>query len=400
MAHFSELEINKGRQYEFDLVKALTIILMIWTHVYESFSTGFEPSLSFANAYWRGGIFGATTFMFCMGIGMVYTRSSTPHDYFKRGLHIFYTGLLLGFFRFTVAGIISGRFFAAPKSAAYMVLEIGSDILLFAGLAFLLMAFLRKTGLRYRHILMISVALSLLSYFLEGVNSNNFFVNQAMGYFWGNDSQSYFPLFNWFIFVAAGGCFGKMYLHLQDKNWFHRICFPVGLAVTVAYFLICFNADQNIFRQFDDELWLAHRMLPDAVMTILANVWLISLFFYIAKLIPQKAIPTLTHPSKHINQYYCISWFWIYLVRFSISTNRMLNDDPSTMIAWCVALIITIATILVYNKWLKEKFDAFFGKHHTFWVVFIVVATLASTIYGYYLCDGHYPTFHNGYTIQ
>lgn len=68
-AIFSKERTNTGRQLEFDLAKAMTIVLMVWTHVYESLSTGFEPSLSATNAYVRGSITGAVTFMFCMGPG-------------------------------------------------------------------------------------------------------------------------------------------------------------------------------------------------------------------------------------------------------------------------------------------------------------------------------------------
>ncbi len=53
---FSAERVNIGRQLEFDLVKAVTIVLMIWTHTYEALSTGFEPSLSAINSYVRGSI--------------------------------------------------------------------------------------------------------------------------------------------------------------------------------------------------------------------------------------------------------------------------------------------------------------------------------------------------------
>jgi len=163
MSVFVPREINKSRQIEFDLIKALTIVLMIWTHVFENLSTGFAPSLSSFNAYYRGCLFGASTFMFCMGIGMVYTRSCAPKDFFKRGLHILFTAILLNLFRCIIAGSITGRFFIDPQSAKNLILVVGNDILYFAGIAFILMALLRKLGLRYWHILMISVALSALS---------------------------------------------------------------------------------------------------------------------------------------------------------------------------------------------------------------------------------------------
>lgn len=394
---FSSQEINRNRQNEFDLIKALTIVLMIWTHVYENLSTGFEPSLSHFNAYYRGCLFGASTFMFCMGIGMVYTRSSAPKDYFKRGANIFFTGFLLNFFRVVISGTVTGRYIFDPQSATYLILAVGSDILFFAGLAFMMMALLRKMGLKYWQILLVSVLLSILADFLEGVGSQNFFMNQAIGFFLGNSSESYFPLFYWFIFVAAGCVYGKMYLHINDKSTFHKICFPAGLVVTSAYLFIYYKVDQNIFLQFDGNIYLGHRRLPDSVMTIFANIWLISLFYYIGKAIPQKAMPVLVHPSKHINQYYCISWFFIMLAYFSLFYENPLEDDSSVLTVWPVMLTVTIITVIVYNKWLRAPFSAFFGKHHTFWVVFVIMVTLSAAIYGYYLCDGLYPTFINDY---
>lgn len=56
---FSRERVNTGRQLEFDPVKAVTIVLMVWTHTYETLSTGFEPSLSAINSYVRGAIGGA-----------------------------------------------------------------------------------------------------------------------------------------------------------------------------------------------------------------------------------------------------------------------------------------------------------------------------------------------------
>lgn len=396
---FSPKKINIGRQTEFDLIKALTIVLMIWTHVYENLSTGFAPSASSFNAYYRGCLFGASTFMFCMGIGMAYTRSGTTKDFFKRGLNIFFTGLLLNFFRVVLSGTITGRYITEPLSAKYLILAIGSDILYFAGLAFLLMALLRRIGLRSRHIMIVSVVLSALAYCLEGVGSNNFFLNQAMGFLWGNCSESYFPLFNWFIFVSAGCLFGKTYRHIEDKAKFHSQCFPLGLVITAIYLFVGLKVDQKIFLQLNDELYLGHRMLPDSLMTIVANIWLISLFYYISKAIPKKAMPVLVHPSRYINQYYCISWFIIMVAYFSLFYETPLENDAAVLIVWPIMLALTIAIVLIYNKWLKTGINSFFGKHQTFWRLFVITVTLGAALYGYFLCDGQYPTFINGYEM-
>lgn len=395
---FSDLEVNTGRQYEFDLVKAITILLMIWTHVYEELSTGFEPSLSYMNAFWRGGLFGASAFMFCMGIGMVYTRSSSPLDYFKRGLNILLVGVVLNFFRVTLFALIAYATSGDITNICYLVVTLGVDILQFAGLAFMLMALLRKMGLRYRHILFVAMGLSILAGFLENVQTGNYAVDQALGFLWGTETESYFPLFYWFIFVAAGCSFGKIYRHLQDKETFHRIAISVGFVITAAYIYVGVAVDQNVFLLFKGELYLAHRPFLDAVVCVLSNVWLISLFYFIAKLIPEKAIPILTHPSKYINQYYCISWVVIMFLSFlHFSDENLLTNDTQTVIVWLVCLAVTIITFWVYQRWLKDALYAILTPHITFWVILIVVAVVACGVWGYIECDGLYPNLYNDY---
>lgn len=398
---FSDTEKNTGRQHEFDLVKAFTIVLMIWTHVYENLSTVFEPSLSAVNAYYRGSIFGASTFMFCMGMGMVYTRSSTPADYAKRGVKLLFTGILLNVFREIVPEYIA-FFVTGDVSQIYLSASaLGVDILQFAGLAFLLTGLLRRIGLRYRHILIVSIVMSLGAYFLEDVQTGNYAFDQALGYLWGTYSESYFPLMNWFIFVAAGCWFGKLYRHLDNKPAFQLVCFTVGLAITAGYLIFSITCDQNIFLQFGREKYLAHRMSPDAIMTVLANVWLISLFYYISKILPERSIPVLTHPSRYINQYYCISWVILYgVLRYACTSILPLETDLSVILMALAVLGLTIATVIVYNRYLKEGITAFFGRNHTFWVILVLIIFFAGCIYAFICCDGAYPNFLNGYEAR
>lgn len=65
--------------------------------------------------------------------------------------------------------------------------------------------------------------------------------------------------------------------------------------------------------------------------------------------------------------------------------------------AGAVILALTLVIVLVYNWKLKRATETFFGRHHAFWVVLVIVLTTAAGIYGYYLCDGLYPTLFNGY---
>lgn len=394
---FSRKETNTGRQTEFDLVKAATIILMVWTHVYEELSTGFEPSLSYANAYWRGSLFGAVSFMFCMGLGMVYTRSCGPSDYVRRGWKILFSGVLLNLFRYVVPGAIAYLALGNRWAGISLVFSLGVDILQFAGLAFLLMGILRRAGLKHIHILLVSVAMSIAAWCLEGVQTGVFLIDQALGYLWGNTTESYFPLLNWFIFVSSGCCFGRMYRRISDKDRFHRICFPVTSALTAAYVYVSFSCSQTVFLQFGDETFLGHRMLPDAMMSIVANIWLISFFYYAAKVIPSSAMPVLVHPSRHINQYYCVSWVVIVLSSGIVWSSMSLDCDWKVICAWLAVLLITVSAVIVYDRWLKARMSAFFGRHYALWVIIAVSLMIAGGIWGYLICNGNYPSSFGGY---
>lgn len=395
-AIFSEERVNTGRQLELelDLAKAVTIVLMIWTHTYETLSTGFEPSLSAINSYVRGSIAGAVTFMFCMGIGISYTRHNSAMECLHRGFKLLTTGFTLLLCREIIPALLSSLIFNLPDNMVYLAYGISVDILQFAGLAFLFVGCLKKLKIGNGGMFLISIVLSMLGTLLEGVSVGCYPVDQLLGFFWGTKSESYFPLFNWFIFVAAGQWFGDKYQFLQVKKRFHTISLLVGALLCTIYIYLSFHVEQNIFKGLTSEIYLGHRPIFDAIICLPINVGLISLFYFIGQLIPQKAIPVLIHPSRHINQYYCISWVIIVLVIYFLFKSEILSTDGQVIITWICILATTILSVVIYSKYLKEKTESYFGKHRLFWTVFVWTACIASFILAMCLFD-EYPNFMN-----
>ena len=78
---FSKDKINTNRQIELDIAKAFSTIFMIFIHTI-TIATLFENAVS--TPYYvivgsiLGGPFSAPVFMFCMGIGILYSRHSEP----------------------------------------------------------------------------------------------------------------------------------------------------------------------------------------------------------------------------------------------------------------------------------------------------------------------------------
>lgn len=394
---FSQNRVNTGRQLEFDLAKAVTIILMIWTHVYENLSTGFEPSISALNAYVRGSIAGAVTFMFCMGTGLSYTRHNSSQECLKRGVRLLTTGFVLFLFREIIPTLLHCLMSRSLKPSIYLVFGVSGDILQFAGLAFILVGLLKKLHVGNTGMLLISAGMSVLGTILEGVSTGWYPADQILGFFWGTYSESYFPLFNWFIFVAAGQWFGDKYQYLQDKNRFHLISLIAGAALCAGYLYVSFNVQQNLFKGLLSERYLAHRPFLDAIVCIPVNVGLISFFYFLGRLVPQKAVPVLVHPSKHINRYYCVSWVIIQSAFLLPIRYPSLSSDGAVMIAWGCVLLATILAVTVYSRWLQQRTEVFFGKHRTFWAALVWIICIASFVWA--ICNfDSYPNFLNGYS--
>lgn len=395
-ALFSKERVNTGRQLEVDLAKVLAIVIvMLWTHTYETLSTEFEPSLGHFMAYVLGSVAGASTFMFCMGIGLSYTTHNSSKDCLQRGFNLLTTGFVLQIFKDIIPPLLCAWIYNDPDTLVFLIFGVCCDILFFAGLAFLLTGLLKRWGIGKTGILLISVAMSVAGTLLEGVSTGCYAVDQLLGFFWGTYSDSYFPLFNWFIFVAAGQWFGDKYQFLQNKKKFHAISLLVGAVLCAAYFYLSFNVDQQIFKGLTDERFLAHRPFTDALVCIPVNIALISLLYFIGQLIPQKAVPALTHPSAHINQYYCVSWVIISLAEIPLVEAGYLTTDLQVIAGWVIITAATILGVVIYNRYIKKRTDSFFGRHRAFWTILVWAICISAFIWA--LCNfDTYPNFLNG----
>lgn len=113
------LAASRPKRYlEIDFVKFAAIIFMIFVYVYEVYashefleSPGYEnPVLYFLNFIieFFGGVTAAPAFMFCMGIGITFSKNPTPSKFMKRGVQLLLVGLLVNFLEEILP--ISGRY--------------------------------------------------------------------------------------------------------------------------------------------------------------------------------------------------------------------------------------------------------------------------------------------------
>lgn len=394
---FAQQEVNTGRQIELDLLKSFTIICcLIGAHICDEFIFDFDNSLVWTQSYVFGRVLGAPIFMFSMGFTMMYTTHHTAGDMFWRAIKLLTFGQTLNIFRYAIP-----YYWGAQLDPAYynpqQVLNFSSDILQLAGLAFIVMAITRALKLSTALTLLIAIGMSLLGTFLTGVETNNYMVNQALGFLWPTHTESYYPLFNWFIFIAGGQWMGSVYRHINNKKAFFSIAIPIGILTISAYFYLQLYTSQTYLGALGDNLsrycWLH---LGEALFIMSFIPMLIGISYlittYIQHHLSEEVITHLQFPSCHINKYYSVSWGVITIG----STMFNLHNTSDYMVTWMICTLITSMIVMVYVRHFEEWVDDFVGRYDWIFIMTVFAITLYMAYYAYATCEVM-PNFLNNY---
>ena len=99
--------------------------------------SSFNQNFHFILMNLLGRPYAAVIFMFCMGVGIVYSRHSQWNVMIKRGVKLFFLGILVNIFEFFiphfVAGALLGKADLFPIAGGLLLFCV--DILIFAALA-------------------------------------------------------------------------------------------------------------------------------------------------------------------------------------------------------------------------------------------------------------------------
>ena len=187
---FSDEKVNVGRQVELDIAKALAIIFMIFLHtlmVVQGYNAGVSPTYNFVIGNVLGRPYAAVIFMFCMGVGVVYSRHSQWDTMIKRGVKLYLLGVLVNIFEFFIPHFLAGSLGVdtSPFPLAGGLLLFCVDVLAFAGLSFVLMGILKKFELSNKKLVIVAVLMSLIGTFLKGIDFGVSALNLFFALFWG-----------------------------------------------------------------------------------------------------------------------------------------------------------------------------------------------------------------------
>lgn len=357
MNFIADKKVNTGRQKELDIAKALAIIFMIFCHaiVFASFSNisispGFELILNQTVA-----IIAAPVFMFCMGIGIIFSRHNQYDLLIKRGVEL----LLLGYFVNIGSQILPnvlGHMLNMSNTPITILPLFKVDILIFAGIAFILIGILKRFNISKEKMLILAIVLSIIGSFVCYVDFNNIFLNYFFGYFIGTilHQCTAFPLFNWFIFPVAGIFYGSYFIRVKDKSQFFKL-WPVFLIIPLI-FILC-NLSPSPAGSISDNARAYFITTLDAIVCIILIHGLLGFCWNISKFLPDIPINGFTLLSKHVTGIYVAQWYFIPLFMTFIEyfyKGFVFTDSSITLISIFILVISTLAALL-YSKYKPTK---------------------------------------------
>ena len=303
-------EMQPGRQYELDLLRAVATVSMILCHAILMLG-GHRPGHEGDLLYQIGNhFFGeypgvAHGFMFAMGVGLNYSRRNRPADLVRRGIRLYLLGFLLNFLRYGVYALVDGLIEGEFVSETLYALVV-QDIFHFAGLALMATGLFKRLRLKARHTLVIGVILSAVGGLLAFSCQGSLVMNYLLGHFITTTQRdSCFVFFNWYVFVSFGILFGEILKENRDPDGLYRRLFSIACPVALLYIVLSMVFGPMFLTK---ERWYYAVSLPEAVGLLSLDMTMLSLFHLLLKRAGPARFSVCIEMSRNVTRIYIVSW--------------------------------------------------------------------------------------------
>lgn len=188
-------KVTSKRYHDLDFARAIPLLGLPFVHCYEEFeSAGFLPGnvISWGQIFLYLCMLGPSVFMMGLGMNVTFTSHNSTSELRKRGIETIKVFFILNIFRYLIPGSIYG---AAGHQLGFDTVKeffFQSDILFFAGLAFLLFSLFKSLHFStYGMLLTATLMLSVDMLIPNGLISNivlknivgNFFISMIQAVF-------------------------------------------------------------------------------------------------------------------------------------------------------------------------------------------------------------------------
>jgi len=355
-------EVNTGRQRELDLVKGFLMIMIIFIH---SFQIIANPAALESDVYKLLFVFfmptGACLYLFCMGLGSVYSKRNRPGDLVKSGWKLlFYQALsnviyslclIIPFcLRRAVLGAAEGTMETYHLTVYSMITFV--NIFFISGMCYFVLAVYKAVHMPLMGYVISAIAVGITSPYLGTLCSGNEALNWILDMTFGGKGETSFCFFPYLSYVFMGYVFAKALRRIreEDKADFY-IRSEIISAVTAAVWMGAViwrhpNADEFF-------MYMSSQYRIPGLAKVIGSCCSILLFFAIA----YRAAPVLekwkfgyrklTEYSKNISKLYAVH---IGIFSIIIALLSFVGVGTAACFVWAVVvLVLTDLTVKGYT---------------------------------------------------
>ncbi|MCL1918502.1 MAG: hypothetical protein FWG14_09330, partial [Peptococcaceae bacterium] len=247
---FADSAINTGRQTEFDYLKGLLWLVILFIHAFQiaGIGAGIE-STAYKTIFSIFSMTGAPVFLFVLGMGTRYSNAGIPEmlrsggklfSYQYLSNIAFVAAILLPFFVMSLFGDMSEHLESvtgAGISQVAVVYLLYINIFFLAGGIYMVLALLKKLKSPVWLYAVLGFVINIFSPMLIGLSTGIFPVDYVLGGIVGGSPFASFSILNYLPYAFFGVAFGELLKRVADKKRFYALCCSLS-AVLLAIFSI------------------------------------------------------------------------------------------------------------------------------------------------------------------
>lgn len=336
---FATDEINTGRQIFLDIAKTFAVFHMVFVHVFEDWNMDFAkyPEVLKGHIIASALVISAPLFMFCMGVGLMYSKNTNIKYNIIRGVNLFKLGILLNIFRSVIPIIILMLAFWLDLWDTFFEELTTDDILHFAGLSLIFIGVLKWLKFSTFNICAVGIIFSILGNVYQNIHFDNYWINVLFGLFIHTEDENYlsaFPLIHWFIFVVFGMLFGQFLRRCKNpKKLIYSLCFPAGL-IYFSYTIYAWQEEIGMYEKISNYYSMG---IFEALYALCGVFVGLGIFMFFAEIFSDKLKASCVEISKNITL--------IYIIHFVIID--VLSAVNDAILDWEITLIPAIISGIV-----------------------------------------------------
>lgn len=340
---------------EWDILKGIGALGLPFVHVFETFllcDLISGETMSFGNALVALTVFGPSVFMICMGMKL--QKTEDPGILMRYGKGMLFIGLLLNFLRSIIPSILVAAVVGSSVDHLVSFLFL-SDIYLFVGLFYILLALFRKAKISMAGITVISLLMLAANCFLSGfVKTGNETINAIIGNVVYVDDGSVFPLLSWAVFPVFGMLIAKV-LENKTQKGTDKICInalwisAIVLALTITGLHYSgHNAVQIAVSPLNE-----NQTGPLNIVLVLSlNMIAFVLVRFLSRIIhAEKLQRWLGWLSANLMVFYFVHWCVLTLICYAVAAVLELNELTAGIgLMMLLAVFVDILTVVLVKK--------------------------------------------------